>query len=259
MATRQDAEPQRVRVGDGALPLPRGEHWRRQRFGERAEPGGALRRAATEPGDEHGPRRGGEELCGGIEGARHGRRQRLGTARGRDGHRRGAGDVRRDVEVHRAARRRHRELRGVGDPVGRRGRFHAEARLAREQGGRVVVGQEDQRRAVERRVGDARDRRGDARPRAGERSARRAREVARHGRHHARRGVAIGEDEREVVGTHRLEEPDVGGNARHAEEPGRARALEPVDDDVRDCLHEGASLSAGPGSRTRGASARGPM
>ena len=184
-AAAEDAEGEGMGLGDRPLALQGRQHGRRKRLGERTHPAAVVGPAA-EPGDDDRPAR---RL---DQGGRRVKRRDIGRGggtpadrrRARDGEPLGGGAG--QGEVHGAARLRHRELGGAGDPA--RGGVGGDAEtllgegvaLHRRRPGRL--GQEDHRRPIEPRVreaGEGRRRRLDG-GRAGALA-----ELAAHGGHDA--------------------------------------------------------------------------
>ena len=257
---REDPHRQRMRVGDRALGLVGRQHRRGQRLAERAQPLG-VGGAAAQPRDDERPLGDPDHLGGALDEGIVGRRQRRRRHRGGHRHRRRAGHVRGEVQVHGPARLRERELYRVGHPVARRVRRHRHAALhdgpqvrgvieilmrgVGEHARRVAIADVEQRRAVELRVGQAGGARGDAGTERGEDGPRPAGELAGHRGHDGRGPLLVAEDEGQATGARGLEDFQIGSTARHAEEARDLGPEQPLDDQLGDGGHRANRLRAG--------------
>jgi hypothetical protein len=128
-AAREHAQHERVWIGEHTLGLVRDQHRCGTRLGERAQPLRGLLSPTLEAHDDHRSLRRAEQSRRRVERFARRRLERPTLHGGRDGDGRTRRHVGGDVEMHGAARLRHRELAGVRDPVGRRRRLDGEARL----------------------------------------------------------------------------------------------------------------------------------
>jgi len=254
----EHAEHQRMRIRERALRPRRRHERRRQRFGERPQPLRRIVRSAVDSSEQQRARGVGERLGSAIERLGVGVRQRVGTARRRQRHRRSPGDVGRDVEMDGAARHGHREPGGVSDPVRGRLGLGFERFLASGHGGGVAARQQNHRRAIAGYTGHGGSRRRNGRARADHDGAGRVDEIAGDRGHDARADLTRGEGDGKPSRARGIEQRKVRRRAHDREEARSPGASEAIDDDVRDSATAHAPRAAvnSRSARTPGASAR---